>query len=137
MYDHIQRVVDNVSMSGWRSERGGVSQKLILGQVQFNIFMNDVGKAIRCTLSIFANTRLSGAVDTAEGRNVVQRDLEFKVQARGKAMRFKTKCKVLHLGHGNCQNQYRLGMKKLGPALQRRTWSHWRLKSWTRANSVT
>lgn len=109
MYDDIQRVVDNGSMSGWRSVRSGVSQKPILGQVQFNNFMNDIGKAIKRTLSKFANTKLSGTVNTTEGQKVMQRDLEFKMQAQGNAMRFKTKCKVLHLGHGNPQNQYRLG----------------------------
>lgn len=70
LYGHIQWVVDNGSMSGWRSMRSGVPQESILGQVQFIIFINDIGKAIECTLSKFANnTKLSGAVDTTEGQN--------------------------------------------------------------------
>lgn len=134
MYDHIQKVVDNGSMSGWRSVRNGVPQESILGQVQFNIFINDMGKAIECTLCRFAkDAKLSGAVDTTEGQTVMQRDLDkLNMEAKGNLMRFKTKCKVLYLGHGNPQNQYMLGDE----ALQRRTWGHWRLKSWTRANSV-
>lgn len=39
------------SMSVWRSVRSAVPQESILGQVQFNIFINDIGKATKCTLS--------------------------------------------------------------------------------------
>lgn len=99
LYDHIQRVVDNGTTSGWRSVRSGVPQESILGQVQFSIFINDIGKAINCTLDKFANnTKLSRAVDKTEGWNVMQRDLdELKTQAQGNPIWFRTKCKMLQL----------------------------------------
>ncbi|GAB0188408.1 mitochondrial enolase superfamily member 1 [Grus japonensis] len=107
-----QRVVVNGSMSKRRTVTSGVPQGSVLGPALFNIFVHNMDSGIECTLSKFANNiKLCGMVNTLEGKDAIQRDLDrLERWARANHMKFsKAECKVLHMGRCNPKHDYRLG----------------------------
>jgi len=100
------------------------------GLLPFNIFVSNMDRGIECTLSKFANnTKPCSAVDTLEGRDAFQRDLDrLESWACASLMKFnKAKRKVLHMGQGNPKHEYRLGGE--WTEKRRKTWGCWLTRS--------
>jgi len=134
-----QTVVANGARSSWRPVTSAVPQGSIQGPVLLLLFVSDLDAGFECTINQFADdTKLGGAVDSLEGQEVLQRDLDrLEHWARINEMKFnKSKRRILRLGQSNVSTSLNWERSGWRPALQKGIWDCWWTPGSTSLGSV-
>lgn len=94
----------------------GAFKGSILVLTLLNIFINDLNSGVESAIMPNADdTELGGAIDSLEGWETLQSDLDRLEHCEViSGMKFKkSKCRILHLEYGNARHNYKLGEKWL------------------------
>lgn len=97
-----------------------------------NIFVGDMDSQTECILSSFVNnTELCGAVDTLEGWDVIQKDVDrLEGWSCANLIKFnKAKCKVMHLDWGKPKHKYRMNGEWIDGSSEENDLGGWLMRS--------
>jgi hypothetical protein len=108
-----QRVVLNGAVSDWAAVLLGVPQGSVLGPLLFLIFINDLDLAVNQEdglLKFADDTRVARVIRGKADRLGLQQALDKLMDWSTRwGMQFNVKkCKVMHLGRSNSENEYRM-----------------------------
>ncbi|KAJ7427574.1 hypothetical protein WISP_05793 [Willisornis vidua] len=121
------RGLDRGTLLWVKSWLDGRAQRMLVNGAVFSRQPVTSG-GIESIISKFADdTKLEGSVDLLEGRRALQRDLDrLERWADSNGMRFnKVRCWVLHFGHNNPMQRYRLGTEWLESSQTERDLGVW------------
>ncbi|RMB97788.1 hypothetical protein DUI87_25788 [Hirundo rustica rustica] len=113
-----------IPKKGWKEDLGN-SRPVSLTSVPGKVCINALDEGTESTISKFADdTKLGVSVDLLEGRRALQRDLDkLDPGPKSNSGRFnKTKGQVLHFGHNNPLQCYRLRTECLESSQEKGTW---------------
>ena len=119
-----QRVIVDGEISNWKSVLSGVPQRSVLDPVLFLIYVNDLEDDISSKVLKFADDiKYSERLLMNTDKQSLQDDLDKLVKWSEKwQMLFNFgKCKCIHIGHGNMNEEYKMGDAVLGRTSQKRT----------------
>ena len=107
--NRTQKVRVNGAESQWTPVVSGIPQGSILGPILFSLFVNDMPRNIQSLISLFADdTKIHLPLISDDSARQLQEDLwTLEVWSIAMQMKFHPKkCKVLHLGRTNNNNDY-------------------------------
>ena len=107
-----QRVIVDGEISNWKSVLSGVLQGSVLGPTLFLIYIDDFEDDISSKVLKFADDiKVFRKVTNVTDKQSLQDDLDKLVKWSEKwQMSFNFgKCKFIHIGHGNMDEEYKMG----------------------------
>ena len=117
---HRRQIVDG-EISNWKLVLSGVPQGSVLGPILFLIYINDFEDDITSKVFKFADyTKVFRKVTNDTDKQHLQDDLDKLVKWSEKWQMLLTfgKCKCIHIGHGNMDEEYKMGDAILGRTTQ-------------------
>ena len=106
-----QRLIVYGEISNWKSVLSGVPQGSVLGAILFLIYINDLEDGISSKVLKFADdTKVFRKVTNVTDKKKLHDDLhkQFKWSEKWQILFNFGKCKCIHIGYGNMDEEYKM-----------------------------